>query len=1637
MQSKEKKNIVSLVSYKHSMLTKAIAMLSCRAGLNLPYKKIVACLLILTFTATNLCYGYDRSDFQHLRAINARECAQGKRVTENQLGPPAHLRIEEIEQGQLWGRVAAALAGTLYVGFVHYLVNMISIFTYLAASLLAISLYEASRLFLDYPIGRRLAEKHVAAHEFKKGSSDLEYKKAGPIKSFKDFRLGLLGIFVTLAGVNSLPAFFVYTGFPLMIIMPLAVFTVFIFSIFSYSTACALRYALADEFALFKKRLPQDIEGIERPAGGIKMLLEKRRIVRIIKYFRKIYGRDDPFKIRTRDELLRLLIELKSMQSIRRSLKNKLRHYNPEGDEFKQRRYRLYKRYEDLYRRKEGKGETISLYTLLFIRSIAEGEKLPSSFTGLYSISPQAFFALLDIYLLDDVSQQLISKRLQAEVSLFTRSSERDMLHGASLFNPIRKRYHVRDEMRRTDMLLASNDAIANELERWVMTKERIRIERFMAEAGYEGMEKREALLLFLALFREEALLGRKRYHNDYKVRYLRIDGLIMNSKGKRLEETLDFYYTLLLYGNGASDIFEALSFACDNLDEDTYDRALEEAYRLARLGINPVHFLRSFVTYVGKHFQGEELEGPIALYEDLALTFYKYREMNPEFPEKKIQISAPKRDVNGNVVYDKKSGRYESVWLVDLVDKEDFIYSLELTKEIAGVGDMMAQGRHLLESLTAMAARVDRSEYRNTVNFLYNLVFLEGRPFFRGHMRSFISDVIPQIVSRLNPERFMENVSRIVHLLEKMEEKGMQRYHAYEFFRKGALYQNQGYFDIIMGLAEELVEDGRDPGPFLNIGLADCLPHIEGKEDRQWLAHLLYSISRKSDPEKLYPHRYNTTAPLDYLIFLDGLPAIMWREDEHGKREGLILGKGLLRMLERIIRWMDEGATKNVIMDRMQSKIPLAYGCYPIDDPRFDFIIERKGEEDSAVLRDIVLNLSIDQGVRIEAARNIWRSQEILEGLVGDVSLSVEIRQAAFGNLVAIADTETLKRVIRNSDLPLNAYLRGEIRGNINNTRYIEALKALIADASTNLSIRRRAAEALGDMLNTTVFSFPEIDLNNYYERPDEHPIISWEEFLDALGLDRKIKPVIEDRTLILDISDEEEIRVKLGMEGSYLVAHAREAQWLLWIKENRERLGLKSTYPEPVKVRGEYVFRLKDLPFEMPDGIKLDDGGYATALKYKREFFLNDPSNVSPEELKEGIRKASYDMGRLASLGIFHASLIPLFHNRLQRRDDSGFYEWWQGGRLDRWLTSCEKPNVGRDGLRDTEHLLQYGNFGTFKRAVEKEFFSLALVIGSYFRNRDRGRVGLTKEGEDRRAEYGAMQIYTSEPLNTLVTTDARDLFDKSLLKDALYIALSSYYEGLFGRPWAHLPFDLDNLSDGMIEEMGIDKYMSEILRPRTQREMSQEEFHDCLRKGGCSEAEIRRLTKGLGDIYMITGPHLGRFNGDFSIPELLDVVIILGALLSCEMGFSKLEYAGDLYPVPDAKRRLILSNDGRSIYITARFDRDMRRPKAEIWYTENGLNWQPAPMEVVNDWGDAFRFKGRVPDGAKKLNFRFFVNNLLTPIWAGIEDLTVASTPCTADQVRRKPYPETPECGPLPDLPLAPVDSERLREKGTDLL
>jgi len=200
--------------------------------------------------------------------------------------------------------------------------------------------------------------------------------------------------------------------------------------------------------------------------------------------------------------------------------------------------------------------------------------------------------------------------------------------------------------------------------------------------------------------------------------------------------------------------------------------------------------------------------------------------------------------------------------------------------------------------------------------------------------------------------------------------------------------------------------------------------------------------------------------------------------------------------------------------------------------------------------------------------------------------------------------------------------------------------------------------------------------------------------------------------------------------------------------------------------------------------------------------------------------------------------------------------------GGRLDRWLDSCSYPNFGITGIRDLEHLLSFkGRSRSLYGHIGTQLLSMFLVAGSYFRNKDRGRVGFDEQGEP---------------------VDVRNLFDKELLKEIIRGIFGSYYNGFVGKKFRGiLPFDFDGLVTRMVDEMGVNTYMDEVLRVVDQREMTDEAFTRFLEDRGYSKDAAKGFQKGLNDITIYTGPHLGGFNQKTSLPELIESVGSMSAL------------------------------------------------------------------------------------------------------------------------------------------------------------
>ncbi|SHG13536.1 hypothetical protein SAMN02745206_03325 [Desulfacinum infernum DSM 9756] len=378
--------------------------------------------------------------------------------------------------------------------------------------------------------------------------------------------------------------------------------------------------------------------------------------------------------------------------------------------------------------------------------------------------------------------------------------------------------------------------------------------------------------------------------------------------------------------------------------------------------------------------------------------------------------------------------------------------------------------------------------------------------------------------------------------------------------------------------------------------------------------------------------------------------------------------------------------------------------------------------------------------------------------------------------------------------------------------------------------------------------------------------------------------------RSLILDRgADAGILVVKTASEEQGAKLLLREIGWMrfLWRWEDT-RLGRLGGIPLPLKLDGRWLFRLtKRRPSDVSGPGKAE---WAVAFRAPRGYFCypNQPCGgrlPSKAVFLETLCRNALYLGRLASRGVVHTAPIPLFHNRVQqhRRNDGGVYRWPRGGRLDRWLESCDFPNFGRSGIRDLEHLEPAGASGvSLYEQVGMHLLSFLLVTGSYFRNRDPGRRGLQADGSP---------------------VDARHLFDRAFLTKAVRSVFEKYYEGFTeGLPAPEPGWDLEHLARRMIEEMGVDRHMEEILRVPDQEQMTDEEFIRFLTDRGFPSDEAGRYRRGREEIVLRTGPHLGAFNDRISLPEMIRFVGAASALcISGRYFHQRRGFAGEALPAP----------------------------------------------------------------------------------------------------------------------------------------
>jgi len=350
--------------------------------------------------------------------------------------------------------------------------------------------------------------------------------------------------------------------------------------------------------------------------------------------------------------------------------------------------------------------------------------------------------------------------------------------------------------------------------------------------------------------------------------------------------------------------------------------------------------------------------------------------------------------------------------------------------------------------------------------------------------------------------------------------------------------------------------------------------------------------------------------------------------------------------------------------------------------------------------------------------------------------------------------------------------------------------------------------------------------------------------------------------RSLVVPLSENEQVAViKITRRGEDPAGLTREARWLDYLNTGHRPFAGQFTIPRPLKISDGYLFKPAGLPELNGQPPEIDPPtAAAIAFTVHRDYFVypNDhrPGARLPyEQFRRVLLQAAGLFGELAADGIVHTAPIPLFHNRVQRdrRDDGGIYEWDRAGRLDRWLLSSRFPNFGPTGIRDFEHLESVGEKAgrQLYRHIGNHLLSLILVAGSHFRHKSPEMVGADEQGE---------------PL------DVRFLFDRARYSDLVRGVFAAYYGGFSkGDRLPDLNADIETLVDCLIDQMGVDRHMLEILRREDQNRMSDRDFNAFLTRYNLSVGSTAVIEKGAADIEVPSGPHLGEFNGPISVPEL----------------------------------------------------------------------------------------------------------------------------------------------------------------------
>ncbi len=356
------------------------------------------------------------------------------------------------------------------------------------------------------------------------------------------------------------------------------------------------------------------------------------------------------------------------------------------------------------------------------------------------------------------------------------------------------------------------------------------------------------------------------------------------------------------------------------------------------------------------------------------------------------------------------------------------------------------------------------------------------------------------------------------------------------------------------------------------------------------------------------------------------------------------------------------------------------------------------------------------------------------------------------------------------------------------------------------------------------------------------------------------------QGRSLTFRTGDKEMGIIKFSKNKANTAELINEILWMDFLKKHPPCQVTNFYIPCPVRVENQYLFEILDTQGILFKNTQFACQPIAIAYRAQAHYFEYPNEDISEKkfsnrQIKDIFFKNAHLLGNLTSKGIIHTALIPLFHNRVQqgRRNDNGAYLWEHGGRLDQWLDSCRYPNFASSGLRDFEHLIKMGDSKSLGHYIGEHILSFVLVIGSYFRNKAPSKRG--KKG--------------SHP-----PCDTRDLFDKTLFCELIKGVIERYYLAITGkRPDIILFNGLSELIDSLIEKMGMDDNMEEILRVQDQQSMSETQFAQFLMERGIENT--KEYPQGKQDIILMTGPHLGGFSQPISIPALIEFLFCLSSL------------------------------------------------------------------------------------------------------------------------------------------------------------